>query len=90
MKERYTLYPCCGTKDRLGFGYEDGHTFLVYDDGEKYMSLEEAQNKYGQENIEIHPRDGSICPSCCDVAVHLSGLRRHISSFTPFGFLIVI
>lgn len=74
--EKHTLYPCTGTQDRLGVGPEKGHVFLVYDRGRpQYLSLEEAQTVYGADGVEVHPKDGTICPECCGIAVRRSRLQ---------------
>lgn len=77
--ERKTiLYQCTGTQERFGFGYTEGHKYLIYDMGEElHLSFQEAVGKYGNENVQIHPTDGSICPDCCDIAVTLGKLRKH-------------
>ena len=77
--KKIELYPCTGTQERLGFGYPEGHKNLIYDENgdELFLSYEEAVKKYGEQNLKNMSPTGSICPDCCDVAVTLSGLRKH-------------
>jgi hypothetical protein len=75
--ENKTLYPCTGTKDRLGIGYEEKHVYLVYIDGvEQYLTYDQAIEKFGMESVEVHPRDGTICPECTDLVLSISQISK--------------